>query len=271
VPHLDVPGATLYYETEGHISSPAVLLIHAGVATLRMWDPLAASLAESHFVVRFDTRGFGQTVSDNVAYSDRQDVRDILDHLGVPRATLIGSSRGGGIAIDVAVETPERAAGVVTIGSGPSGFPDTPLTGREDALFERIDDVSDVGDWHLLSHLEAEVWTLGPERAADDLDPAFVELAYALNRPNAAHGDDAPIAAPLSPPAYGRVADLDVPFLSVVGEFDVSAALAEHAYLVDTIPKAEGYVFRDAAHLPSVEHPDEFERIVTEWMARHRL
>ena len=61
MPQLDVNGAVLYYETHGHISDPAILLIHAGVANLRMWDGLVPMLDRDHFVIRYDTRGFGNT------------------------------------------------------------------------------------------------------------------------------------------------------------------------------------------------------------------
>jgi pimeloyl-ACP methyl ester carboxylesterase len=77
MPHLDVNGASLYYETDGGISSPAVLLIHAGVATLRIWDPLVPALAADHFVVRFDTRGYGMTETEDVPFSNREDAIDL--------------------------------------------------------------------------------------------------------------------------------------------------------------------------------------------------
>ncbi|WP_426516601.1 alpha/beta fold hydrolase [Diaminobutyricibacter sp. McL0618] len=269
MPTLDVPGASLYYETAGHISSPAVLLIHAGVATLRMWDPLVDRLAIDHFVVRFDTRGFGRTTTENVEFSDRQDARDLLDHLGVMQALVIGCSRGGRIAIDLALESPERVTGLVTIGSGPSGFPVTELTDTEDALFDRCDDAYKAADWHLLSRLNVELWTIGPTRNNDDLDPRFVELAYELNLPNAEHGGEAPVAIPLEPPAFDRVVDIEVPALVTVGEFDLSEALAQQAYLLDSIPTADGYIFSDTAHLPSVEHPDEFADVLLGWMERN--
>jgi pimeloyl-ACP methyl ester carboxylesterase len=271
MPTLEVPGASLYYETAGHISSPAVLLIHAGVATLRMWDPLVDELARDHFVVRFDTRGFGRTTTENVEFSDRQDARDLLDHLGVEKALVIGCSRGGRIAIDLTLESPERVTGLVTIGSGPSGFPDTELTDTEDALFDRCDDAYKAGDWPLLSRLTVELWTIGPTRSNEDLDPGFVELAYDLDRPNIDHAAEAPTAIQLDPPAFDRVVDIEVPALVTVGEFDLSAALAQQAYLLDSIPTAEGYIFSDTAHLPSVEHPDEFADVLRAWIDRHAL
>jgi len=271
MPHLDVPGASLNYETDGHISQPAILLLHAGVATLRMWDRLVPALAANHFVVRFDSRGFGQTSTQDIRFSDRADALALLDHLGVSRAVVVGASRGGRIAIDLAVDAPDRVSGLVTIGSGPGGFPDTELTDEEDAGFDALDDAYEARDWHRLAKLETELWCFGPARDVAALDPAFVEEAYALNRPNAAHGDESPVVVGLEPPAYDRVCDIDVPALVTVGEFDLSTALAQQAYLLASIPGAEGYIFSDTAHLPSVEHPEEFQRVLCEWLTRHHL
>src|SRR6185437_16671436 len=113
--------------------------------------------------------------------------------------------------------------------------------------------------------------TIGPTRSNEDLDPRFVEIAYELNLPNAEHGDEAPVAIPLDPPAFDRIVDIEVPALITVGEFDLSEALAQQAYLLDAIPGADGYIFSDTAHLPSVEHPDEFADVLLGWMERNGL
>lgn len=271
MPSLDVAGATLYYETDGHISSPALLLIHAGVATLRMWDPQIAALARRHYVVRYDTRGYGQTETEDVPFSDREDALALLDHLGIARATVIGCSRGGRIALDLAVENPDRVAGLVTIGSGPTGFPETELTEREDAIFDELDALLADGDWERLNRRETELWTIGPERRAADLDPAFVARAYELSEPNIRHHSDAPTPTPLENPAYYRVADIEVPTLIMVGDHDLSEVLAQYEYLAQTIPNADSCRFPDSAHLPSVEQPDEFERVLLAWLTKHAL
>ena len=197
MPELELPGAALYYETAGQISSPAVLLIHSGLASLRMWDPLVPELASDHFVVRYDTRGYGRTVSTNAEYSNRSDAIDLLDHLGVERAAVVGSSRGGSIGIDLALEHPDRITGLVTIGS--------------------------------------------------------------------VEGD------PSSPPVGDRLGTLDLAALIVVGEDDDVPALAHYDHLVATIPGAEGCRFADAGHLPSVEHPAEFEAVLLSWLADKQL
>ncbi|GAB3394262.1 alpha/beta hydrolase [Humibacter soli] len=271
MPHVSVPGAELYYEAEGRASAPAVLLIHAGIASLRMWDPLVPALAADHFVVRFDSRGFGRTSTDDVRFSDRDDARDVLEHLGVERASIVGASRGGRIAIDLALESPDRVAGIVTVGSNPGGFPDTELTDEEDAGFDALDDAYEDQDWPRLTELETALWAIAPTRSEADLDPEFVATAYALHRPNATHRGEAPVSIPLEPPAYERIAEFDVPLLATVGEFDLSFELAAQQFLVDTVRGAEGYIFSDTAHLPSVEHPQEFNDVLTGWLAKHGL
>ncbi|PJJ73564.1 pimeloyl-ACP methyl ester carboxylesterase [Diaminobutyricimonas aerilata] len=271
MPHLDVDGASLYYETAGDPAAPALLLIHAGIANLRMWDPIVPALAADHHVIRFDTRGFGQTATQNVGFSDRADALSVLDALDVHKATVIGASRGGGIAIDLALESPGRVRGLVTVGSGPSGFPELDMTDREDELFDEIDVAFEARDWERMLRLEAAVWDFGPERDPATLDPAFVETAYALNLANLPHVEENPTPVRLDPPAYDRLSDITVPALVIVGEYDLSPVLAESEFLASNLPDADTVRFRNAAHLPSVEHPGEFTRVVRDWLGQRGL
>ena len=271
MPFLDVEGARIYYEADGQPSSPAILLIHAGIANLRMWDPQIPALAAGHYVIRFDTRGYGETETEDVPFSNRADALAILDHLGVQQATLVGCSRGGSIALDLAVDSPSRVRGLVTIGSGPSGFPDTELTEREDELFDELDALLEAKDWASLVRREAALWDFGPDRRAEDLDPGFVATAYRLNEPNARHSLENPTSIPLEPPAYDRVVDIEVPCLVMVGDHDISETLAQYEYLITAIPNADGCRFPDAAHIPSVEQPEEFERVLLRWLDEHGL
>jgi len=271
MPHIDVPGASLYYETTGHVSAPAVLLLHAGIANLRMWDAQVEALAVDHFVVRFDARGFGQTVTENVRFSNRADALAVLDHLGIASATLVGCSRGGLTAIDVALESPERVTGLVTIGSGPSGFPEVELTDVEDAAFDLVDEAFAEKDWHRLARQEVALWAIGPLREEKDLDPEFVSIARELNRVNVVHAEEKPISTQLEPPAFDRLADIAVPSLVTVGAFDLTPVLAQYEYLLSALTNARGVTFHGAAHLPSVELPAEFEQVLIDWLTEKGL
>ncbi|MDP8904766.1 MAG: hypothetical protein M3N29_05535 [Chloroflexota bacterium] len=85
--YVAVPGGRLYYEVDG--DGPALTLVHAGVAHLRMWDEQVAAWREQYRVIRYDTRGFGRTTTEDVPYSNRDDLRGLLEHLGVERTHLL--------------------------------------------------------------------------------------------------------------------------------------------------------------------------------------
>jgi len=268
---MDFNGGSFYYEVEGDRRRPALVLIHAGIATLRMWDPVVPALAEDHFVVRYDTRGFGRTTTTGVRFSEVDDLLAVMDHAGVDRATLIGASRGGRIAIDATVEHPERVSGLVTVGSNPSGFPEVEMTERENDLFDELDALLLAGDHESFNRREAELWAAGPTRDVIELDPAFLEFAYELNAPNLIHLRDDATLVPLESPAYYRTVDIEIPALFAVGEHDLSGELAATEYLLSTVPDSSGATFPDSAHLPSVERPAEFVRVLTEWLSSNSL
>ncbi|PTL72081.1 hypothetical protein C1I63_03985 [Rathayibacter caricis DSM 15933] len=271
MPHLDVPGASLHWEADGHASSPALLLVHAGIADLRMWDPVVPELARDHLVVRLDSRGFGGTTTGDVDFDERADLLAVLDHLGVERAVVVGCSRGGSAALDLAIAHPDRVSGLVAVCPGVGGFPYPELTEEEDALFDEIDALLTTGDHAQVARKEAELWAFGPGRSPDGLDPSFVRTVRSLAEGRAGHEHEKPRPIPLEPPAYDRVVDLDVPALLLVGAHDVSESFPVFEYLVATIAGAEGHVFESAAHLPSVERPEEFLAVLRPWLARHEV
>jgi len=116
--YLPIPGARLYFEAagEGH----PLVLIHAGVADNRMWDEQFTVFAQRYRVIRYDTRGFGKSKTEDVEFSNHQDLLDLLDHLNVRKAYLVGASRAGGIAINFTLEHPERVDGLALVGSAAS-------------------------------------------------------------------------------------------------------------------------------------------------------
>src|SRR4051812_35943116 len=118
---LDVPGGVLAYDVAG--SGPPLVLLHAGIADRAMWDDVWDDLARSHQVVRYDTRGFGETrITEPTAYSNRADLVAVLDHLGIEQAALCGVSRSGSIVVDTAIEFPGRVHALIPVASGLGGF-----------------------------------------------------------------------------------------------------------------------------------------------------
>lgn len=148
--YVDVAGGRLYYEVEGE--GPPITLIHAGVAHLRMWDEQVAAWRDGHRVIRYDCRGFGRTVVDDVPYSNRDDLRAVLDHLDVESTHLLGISRGSIIATDFMLERPERVRSLTWVAGGLRGFDvDDP---RLTDIWPEMERLEEARDWERLVDLE---------------------------------------------------------------------------------------------------------------------
>src|SRR5919112_4353346 len=111
----EVNGARIYYEVAGE--GEPLVLVHAGIADSRMWEGQVAAFAARYRVVRFDLRGFGKTEMVEGPFSHHEDLRGLLDFLGVERTHLVGCSMGGGAVLDFALEYPERVGDLVLVGS----------------------------------------------------------------------------------------------------------------------------------------------------------
>jgi len=269
---MAVPGATIAYDVAGPPDAPAVLFVHAGVATRAMWDPQFDALAADRRVVRYDTRGYGESPGEAVAYSEVDDLLRVLDAAEVERAVLVGASRGGRFALDAALAHPDRVCGLVLIGADPSGMTDDDIdyTENERELERAMDAAEAAEDVDALVRIEVQLWDLGPERDSDEVDPAFLERAIELNV-GAAHWDFAGEATPPEHPAIDRLGEIAVPTLVVIGDHDVSDAKVAAELLTAGIPGAQQERFPDSAHLPSVEHPERFTSLLRDWLTRHAL
>lgn len=270
MPIVEVPGARLSYDVAGDPANPAIVFVHAGVATRAMWDPQFDDLARDHFVIRYDTRGYGDSPGDDVEFADRHDLIAVLDAAGADSACFVGCSRGGRIAIDAALDVPTRVTGLVTIGSTPSGQAQDGATELELEMLAAMKAASESGDVDTLVRTEVGYWDLGPSRDIDDVDPEFLQRAIELNV-GAAHWDFDGLDQPLDPPAVSRLREIAVPALVVVGEHDVTESKVGYELLMAGLPHAEGLRFPDSAHLPSVERAEQFTSDLRAWLAVHAL
>jgi pimeloyl-ACP methyl ester carboxylesterase len=122
--YLLVDGVRLRVRDTGRRDAPAVILIHGFGASLETWEPWAQALSAHYRIIRFDLPGFGLTGPDPTGdYTDAREVKilaDMMDKIGLPRASLIGNSLGGRIAWNFAAQHPDRVTRLVLI--SPDGF-----------------------------------------------------------------------------------------------------------------------------------------------------
>jgi pimeloyl-ACP methyl ester carboxylesterase len=259
-----VNGTRIHYECAG--SGAPVVFIHAGVADLRMWDPQVEVFARKYRVIRYDLRGFGQSPMPEGPYANGDDLYGLLEHLGIAKAALIGCSMGGAAAFDFVLEHPAMVTALVAVGSGVNGYVPTDMT-QEAAHWGAFIGAIQKGEIGRARELDASLWIDGIGRDASQIDPAYRKRARELHRDNFKPERLLHPETQHKPPAIERLGEIAAPLLVMVGDRDEPNLLKLANRLKSEVKGARLEVIRNAAHLPSLEHPAEFNRIVLEFLA----
>ena len=263
VTKIKVGDAQLAVERSGE--GKPIVFLHAGVADKRMWHPQMAEFRGDHLVVAYDRRGFGETTAVDEAFSHVEDLREVLDQLGISTAALVGSSQGGRIAIDFTLAYPQRVTALALLAPAISGAP-APGAFPADiqAHLEALDEAEDGKDLARVNSIEANLWLDGPTstpgRVANPLRKLFLDMnGMALNKPKLTREIE-----PLS--AYERLPDLNLPTLVIWGELDFPHVKERCQYLVDHIPMATGKEISGTAHLLNLEQPEIINRLLRDFL-----
>ena len=242
----------LHRELSGPAGAPVVVLSHALGATLAVWDAQEPALSARFRVLRYDLRGHGASAlpTGPVTLADLGgDVVDLLDELGSERASLVGVSLGGMIALWLAAHRPERVDRlVVACTSAQLG---TPESWRERADLVRAEGSGAVADavagrWFTPAFAAAD-----PERVRDYRNgiaatpgAGYASLCHAIETLDLR--DD--------------LARIEAPTLVIAGADDPAKPPEHGRAIADRIRGANLLVFGHAAHLANVEQPAAFNR-----------
>lgn len=254
----EVNGAKLFYEIEGE--GDPLVLVHAGIADNRMWEGQVETFARLYRVIRPDLRGFGRSPMVPGPYSHPDDLRALLDYLGVDRASFVGCSMGGAAVLDFALENPGRVEALVLVGSAISGFEFDEEPPEE---WDGIVAAGEAGDLERVSELEVRMWVDGPRRGPDAVDPAVRDLVREMNL-IALENEAAQLGEELEAgvPAASRLSAIHAPTLVLVGDEDRPRTLAAAVLLERDLPYVRKTVMSGTAHLPNMERREEFDRLV---------
>jgi pimeloyl-ACP methyl ester carboxylesterase len=248
-----VSRASLFVESCG--TGPAVVLIHGGNTDRRMWNAELAAWSPRHRVIRYDVRGFGKSTRPEESYASHEDLAAILDTLGVRQVTIVGLSLGGRIAIDFALTHPDRVRSLVLAGPGMSGFPWSrgrdPAMERIAAALQRRDSVGAAEAW-------LETGYMKPAMEQPKLRAWVRQLAVENSRSWSRTDEE----RELDPPAYGRLKEIRVPVLVVVGSRDIPDIQRIVDRLTQELPNATRATIPGAGHMVNLERPDDFDRAV---------
>ena len=267
---MPVTSSGIAYDYSSPHGGVPVLFLHAGVADRRMWDPQWEALAATWDIARLDLRGFGASNRAPIGpLSEVEDVMATMDEAGLGRVHLVGASLGAGIAVEVALTAPERVASLCLCPPGGSLL--ATRTNDLVAFAEEENAALEAGDLDAAVEANIRAWVLGPGRIENDVDPGVVAAVRQMQRRafeiDAILGDVERVE--MTPPALERLEEIVVPTLILLGGHDLETTKDAAERLTVGIRQAQRIEWPDAAHLPSMEHPERFTELLAGWLAAH--
>jgi 3-oxoadipate enol-lactonase len=254
------PHAAIHYETYG--DGPPLVFAHGAGGNTLVWWQQVPHFARRHRVVTFDHRGFGRSHCEADAAQARyfaDDLAAVLADARIARTALVCQSMGGWTGLQFARAHPDRVAALVLSGT-PAGILTPKVLGALRAIGEAAAQMDRVPAWNEPHPaLAADVFERDPERGF-----LYAQLA-ALNPPGAL--TRLALQEVMTDPA--ALADWTIPTLLICGEHDRLFAPDVLADVAAAIPGARFECLPYAGHSPYFETPDEFNRVVGEFLSQH--
>ena len=255
--HLfDTGEVRLHYRDEGPRDGPPVVFANSLGTDMRLWDPVLPHLPEGLRIIRYDKRGHGLSSCPPAPYAMGAlitDVERLLDHLNVRECVFVGLSIGGMIAQGLAVKRLDIVRALVLSNTGSK-------IGTRAIWAERIDTVLRDGI-ETLADAVMERWFSKEFRDTPELE--LWRNMLVRQEPQGYAGCSAAIShTDFMTPTSG----LRLPALGIAGTEDGSTPPDLVRETVELIPASKFALLRKAGHLPCVEQPEEYGRILTDFL-----
>jgi len=260
---VTIEGRKVYYEVEGQ--GPAIVLIHGFSLDTRMWDPQFDTFAQSHRVVRYDISGYGRSTIPDTLISSSNELAMLLKTLSIDKATVIGMSMGGGVAINFTLEHPEMVQALITVGSTLGGYSmREPRATRTQRVFSLARDSG--------LAIAKEAWMHDPFfTPVVDTSAIRATIRRIMTDWSGIQLRNPAMARflPTHPLAIVRLEKISVPTLAIVGELDDPNPRAVADTIAARVPGAKKATIHGTGHLLNLERPDEFNRLVLDFLEQN--
>jgi len=252
----ELSGISLHYRVDGPEDGVPVVFANSLGTDLRLWDPILPYLPDGLRLIRFDKRGHGLSACPPAPYSMGtliRDVESLLDHLQVRDCLFVGLSIGGMIAQGLAAKRLDLVRALVLSNTGAK-------IGTRQIWEDRIAAVKS-GGIEALADTVMERWFSAKFRATPDL--ALWRNMLVRQPADGYAGCSAAIAGT---DFYTTTAALRLPTLGIAGTEDGSTPSDLVKETIDLIPGSQFHLIRGAGHLPCVEQPEAYARVLTDFM-----
>ena len=251
---VEAPGARLRLRDDG--SGPAVVLVHGWAFDLELWEPLVARLSAHCRLIRVDRRGFGLSTGEPSLARDVDDLLLVLDRLGLARVALVGASQGARVVLRAALAAPDRVRALVL------DAPPDEVTSAERALTAHDVPLADYRERARAGGVGAvrEAWSQHAFTRLWSADPTLHALLAAVIARYPGRDLLGPEAHPV--PLGRELSRIAAPALVINGEHDRPSRLGAGALLARALPNARRELVPGAGHLPSLDQPPLYQRIL---------
>jgi len=251
---------------QGH--GPVLILIHGMFGDFTDWEPILEPLSKNHRVIAIDLPGFGASSKPQIEYTSDFFVAallDLLQELGVTKATFVGNSLGGIICMLFALQYPERVENLVLIGSG--GFHEWTEEERNDAQARfRKDNLR-----KLSPAIHKQIFTPLFVKGVSAISASYLRKQDAkLSRDdfeNYVHAINSTVQLALDAVLLDRLGEISTRTLLIQGKQDQVMLLKWAQDAVHRFPSAELKVITDCGHVPQLESGPEVVRLISDFVA----
>jgi len=260
--YLNVNGGQVFYTVSG--DGPPIILIHGNFNDHRIWNEQVNSFSSSYKLISYDLRGYGLSSTPLSSFSNVEDLKALVDSLKVHTLTLVGSSLGGGVAVDFALTYPHLVNNLILVSPSINGnsFPmkmmwqgiknhlNVRIKGREKAIESFINNPF----WQYYFP------NLGKEQARSKVIHNVRNIRnFCRFSPN--------LTTVVKPYAFNRLQEINTPTLIITSDQDHSSNIVTADILHQKIELSSKIMMQGCGHLPFIEEPHEFNQYVLEFIS----
>lgn len=260
--HIKANGIEIHYELSGRAEAPMVMLSHSLASSLKMWDPQMEMLGSHFRVLRYDTRGHGQSQVTPSPYTLEllaEDAIGLLDALKVDQVHWVGLSMGGMIGQAIALRDPQRLLSLSLCNTSSMVPPE-----MQPVWEERIEGVRTLG---MKSQFEAtmERWFTPPYFQSNAPMLRLIKEEFLATPPEGYIG----CASAIRKLHYiDRLEEIHLPTFILVGEDDPATPVSASRAIHERIRNSELIVLPSCRHLSNVEQAEAFNRYLLDFLRR---
>lgn len=242
-----------------------LVFIHGNTLDSAMWNAQIRYFNRNYSTLVYDMAGFGKSSPPAEIYSRHEDLRSLLDELNISKVILIGLSLGGDVALDFALEYKDRVNGLVLVDSGLGGYE---LSQEFQSEWQQVEQLARSGKLNEAKRL----WLSNSVFKTTMDDPnTRKDLTRIIDNYSGFFWTNNPVHKRPEVRARYRLETIDIPTLIIAGENDSEDFLKVAELLHNSIRNSTLQIIPKAGHMSNMDQPEEFNRLVDEFIATHKL